>query len=264
MSAMDDRVSVLSDPPLRDVGDAIINARAAGDFVTIDGRCRVEYDGRTTSQFGFGDRHIVLKPDGTTLVHSDEKRKPVNWQPPGAKYTAMMTEDDSLVVHSERSSPNETLDIEFTNVYAMTRIAMRDEAEFNLVGTEEDVQDHLMENPGPISEALGEEFVPLESERSVPVGSIDIFGRTESGSTVVVELKRRRVGPKSVDQLRRYVEDEADKGDHDELTGVLVAPSVTDSAREMLEEHSFVHVPFDPDDAASEIGVQLNKQLSDF
>ncbi|PSQ48622.1 endonuclease NucS, partial [Halobacteriales archaeon SW_6_65_15] len=42
------------------------------EMVTVFGRCTVEYEGRAASTLGPGDRLVVLKPDGTVLVHTDE------------------------------------------------------------------------------------------------------------------------------------------------------------------------------------------------
>jgi len=42
-------------------------------------RCKVFYEGRAKSQLEEGDRLIIIKPDGTFLIHKDKKREPVNW-----------------------------------------------------------------------------------------------------------------------------------------------------------------------------------------
>ncbi len=247
---MDDRVTVLTDPSLLEAGNLLINGRDRGDYITLIGHCRVEYDGRATSTLGYGDRHLTLQPDGCVRVDTDEDREPVNWQPPGADYTARMTDNESLHVHAKRTNPTETLDIEFTDIYFITTTEMRDEADFTLVGTEQDMQDYLMDNPEPISEALGEPFTPLEAEYSLDSGDVDVFGRTDSNDVVVVELKRRTVGPDAASQLLRYV-DEVSKSESC-VHGVLVAPSVTDGAQAVLDEHGFIHVPFSPEDTKSE------------
>lgn len=259
---MTERATVLTDPSLHETGDFIINARAANEYTTLMGRCRVEYDGRATSTLGFGDRHVTLQPDGCVRVDTDEDREPVNWQPPGAEYTARITDDETLHVHAKRTSPSETLDIEFTNIYFATRTTMQDEADFTLVGTESDMQDHLMEDPEPLSAALGDQFIPLEAEYSLDVGNVDVFGRTASDEAVVVELKRRHVGPKAVDQLTRYVTALEDQ--EDPVHGILVAPSMTDNAREQLEDHEFIHVPFTPEDADTMPNRPHDKSLSEF
>ena len=247
MSA-DTKTTVLQSPTLSDAGNELINARDAGELITIIGQCRVLYAGRGGSDLESGDRHVMMKPDGTVIVHSDDLFKPRNYQPPGAEYTARLnTGGDELIVHVERKkgSTVETIDIMFSKIYALTTTGMEDDAELNLVGTEQDMQAYLMENPNILVEKLGEGFRIIESEHSIEVGNIDIFGRDGSGTPVVVELKRRRVGPKAVDQIRRYV-DEYKKIDPD-VIGVLIAPGVTDSALDMLEGHGFHFIEFQLD-----------------
>ena len=60
---------------------------------------------------------------------------------------------------------------------------------------------------------------------------MDVWGYDSEGRPVILELKRRRVGPDAVSQLRRYVESvDAD------VRGILVAPSITDRAEQLLAE----------------------------
>jgi len=73
--------------------------------------------------------------------------------------------------------------------------------------------------------------------RATPAGAVDIYGGDADGRTVVVELKQRRVGPDAVGQVDRYVGAlERDLHDDTEIRGILVAPSITDRARELLAE----------------------------
>lgn len=41
--------------------EPVLTTRAT---ITIVGHCEVEYDGRASSYLGFGDRLVILKPDG--------------------------------------------------------------------------------------------------------------------------------------------------------------------------------------------------------
>ena len=43
-----------------------------GDTITVQAECEVEYDGRAASSLPPGDRHVMLKTDGTTLVREDD------------------------------------------------------------------------------------------------------------------------------------------------------------------------------------------------
>ncbi|PSP51500.1 endonuclease NucS, partial [Halobacteriales archaeon QH_7_68_42] len=73
------------------------------------------------------------------------------------------------------------------------------------------------------------------------------YGEDRDGRTVVLELKRRRVGPDAVGQLGRYVDAlERDLHAETEVRGMLVAPSVTDRARRMLAERGLEFVALAP------------------
>jgi hypothetical protein len=224
--------------------EALVQFDAAverGDVITLFGRCTVEYDGRATSSLGPGDRLVVCKPDGTILVHTDEKRKPVNWQPPGCEHAASVR-DGRLRVVSTRSNPDERLAVTFEQVYQLSALDVTDERDLQLRGSEEDLRRYLLDNP----DVLEDGFEPLETERESTAGPMDIFGEAADGTPVVVELKRRRVGPDAVSQLDRYVRAvAAELGDGAAVRGILVAPSVTDRAAELLSSSGYDHVAVD-------------------
>jgi RecB family endonuclease NucS len=253
-------VRTLRSPTPRDALAALTDAVEAGAMVTVHGRCRVDYDGRAASELGPGDRLLVLKPDGAALVHTDEGRTPVNWQPPGSDHAASVR-DDALRVRSTRESPDERLDVTFSEVYQLTAMDAADDSGLSLVGSEADLREAVLDDPTLVADW----FEPTATERETSAGPADLFGRDGAGRPVVVELKRRRVGPDAVGQLRRYVDaverelgvdrDDAverevgvdrDSLDVPPVRGVLVAPSVTDRAADLLAEHGFDHVALDP------------------
>jgi len=211
-------------------------------MITVFGRCSVEYDGRAASSLGPGDRLLVLKPDGTALVHTDEGHQPVNWQPPGSTHD-VGAEDGRLWIESHRTGPEEYLDVTFESVEYVATVAVTDPAELSLSGTEADLRDRVLESPGLIESG----FEPLATERSTPAGAIDVYGEDSEGRGVVVELKRRRVGPDAVGQLDRYVRALGrDLHAEREVRGILVAPSATDRARDLLAENDLEFVALEP------------------
>lgn len=213
-----------------------------GALVTVFGRCTVDYEGRAASELGPGDRHLMLKPDGTALLHTDEGQKPVNWQPPGCEHDCRV-EDDAFVVESIRSSPDERLTITFSDVALVASFDPTDEESIELIGTEADLKQRILETPDLVEAG----FRPLATERETPAGAVDVYGEDREGRTVVLELKRRRVGPDAVGQLNRYVEAlERDLHADVEVRGMLVAPSVTERAKAMLAEEGFEFVPLTP------------------
>lgn len=213
-----------------------------GDLVSIFGRCTVEYDGRAASTLDSGDRLLLLKPDGSALVHTDEKRTPINWQPPGCEHHASVR-DGRLRVRSVRSTPSETLDVRFSSVEQFCAYNITGGRDVDVVGSEEDLKRHIVENPDCIEDG----FEPIETERETTAGAIDVFGRDVDGRPVVLELKRRRVGPDAAGQLQRYVEAvEAEHPDGTSVRGILVAPSVTDATKDVLDRNDAEFVSISP------------------
>nr|WP_254282334.1 endonuclease NucS [Haloarcula salina] len=213
-----------------------------GALVTLFGTCTVEYEGRAASSLGPGDRHVMLKPDGAALVHTDEGQQPVNWQPPGCDHSVTV-DDGTLVVRSTRSTPDESLEVAFETVAHAAAFDVSDSADLALTGTEADLKERILETPALVEEG----FTPLATERETAAGAVDVYGEDSEGRTVVVELKRRRVGPDAVGQLGRYVEAlERDLHADSEVRGVLVAPSVTDRARQLLARKGLEFVAVEP------------------
>lgn len=246
MTAEDPKTAprTIADPSATAAATFLTNAIDRDALVTCFGRCTVEYEGRAASELASGDRHVMLKPDGTALVHTNEGQKPVNWQPPGCEHDTRV-DDDALVIESTRTSPAERLAVSFSDVALVAAFDPTDEEAIELVGTEADLKRRILADPA----LLDPGFTPLATERDTPAGAVDIYGEDDEGRTVVVELKRRRVGPDAVGQLNRYVEAlERELHTDTELRGILVAPSVTERARSLLAEEGFEFVPLTPRD----------------
>ena len=260
-------VTSLHGPSHREALWELEDAFERGDLITVFGRCTVTYDGRAASELGVGDRLLVLKPDGAALVHTDEGREPVNWQPSGSEHHAAVR-DGRLRVRSTRTAPDETLTVRFEAVHQLSAMSVTGGRDLTLHGSEADLRTRILERPDLIEPG----FEPRETERPSNAGPMDIFGVDGDGTPVVVELKRRRVGPDAVGQLARYVralreELGAESGEEPRaedsrgsaeigrgvspesdpvVRGVLVAPSVTERAAERLADRGFDHVALEP------------------
>ena len=212
-------------------------------LTTIYGRCRVEYDGRAASSLDWGNRLVVLKPDGTVLVHTDSGQKPVNWHPPGCTHDGHLV-DDHLHVESVRSNPDERLLVVFEAVDQIVTYDGSGERDVTVTGTEEDLRDRILDSPNILEPG----FEPRATERNTSAGAVDIFGTDSDDHAVAVELKRRRVGPDAVSQLNRYVEAlESELHAERTVRGILVAPSVTDRAQDLLDRRGLEFVSLSPD-----------------
>lgn len=244
----------LRNPLNREALELVENAIQSSRMLTLVGSCEVDYDGRASGYLAEGERLTLLKPDGTVLVHQNQDSDPVNWQPAGSRASVSLYEE-KLKLESTRSSPDETLEVLFHEVYHASAYSLTDGVDLALRGQESQMQERIMNEP----EVIEEGFRSLEKERESEYGRIDIFGRDSEGNPVILELKRRRVGPDAVDQLQRYVEDYREKG-YGDVRGVLVSPSVTDSARERLEARGLEHLELEPESMAP----QRTKSLDEF
>lgn len=228
-------VVVLSRPDahtLRDFLDTeLASFSLAHRLIQVVGRCRVEYRGRAESTLDWGDRVVMLKPDGTLLIHNPAGLKPVNWQPPGCRFRAFL--DQALVaLEARRKRPAEVVQVMFDRVEMASSLPLQDGATLALTGTEFDVRDALRAHPGLVEEG----FVPWARERQSERGPMDLYGEDRQGRRVVVEVKRTRAGIAEATQLWRYVEQERRKRSVD-VRGILVAPAASERARLLLRDH---------------------------
>ncbi|GAA0471102.1 endonuclease NucS (plasmid) [Halococcus dombrowskii] len=235
-------VSTLTDPTLKDAHNLINTGFEHGEMITLVGKCEIDYDGRASSHLPPGERLVILKPDGTLLVHGNEQRKPVNWQPPGSTHSAHLS-GDCLIIESVRTSPHEELDIMFQMVAQASRFGLDGVSEFNLEGSEEDLRQRILADP----DILETGFSAMATERETSAGPIDIYGQDADGTAIAVELKRRRVGPDAVGQLNRYVEALERNRPGKSVRGILVAPSVTERAKQLLASENLEFVSLTPE-----------------
>jgi len=214
---------------LAEAAERIRMAIRSKEFLVIVGRMEVNYEGRASSTLGSGDRVLMIKPDGSVLIHRPTGYEPVNWQPPGSKIEVLL--DDRLVIEARRVKPREILRIIFSKIYDVSSYKLRDEAEFAMYATEEDMRKAILMKPSIIEDG----FKPIERERKAgDVGFIDIFGVDSAGRLVVVEIKRRNATSEDVKQLVRYVEKiEEEFGKRPRA--IIVAPGVQRSAARELE-----------------------------
>jgi len=231
-----DGVRILRDPdPEAALGflQAEIQGLAArrGHLVQAVGECEVRYQGRARSDLHRGERLVLLKPDGTLLVHTASKAKPVNWQPPGASFAAAL-EDGQVVLTSSRAKPEEIVRVAFSVVHLLVSLPLRDGAGLDLLGSEDDIQALLFARPALVEPG----FVPARRERKTKRGLYDLDGRGSDGRRLVVEVKRTTAGVSEAQQLWRYVE--RLRRNDASVRGLLLAPRVGEGARSLLAEHA--------------------------
>ncbi|WP_281168018.1 endonuclease NucS domain-containing protein [Deinococcus peraridilitoris] len=58
-----------------------LHLRVGGCLVQIAGECEVLYHGRAMSMAEAGNYLVIIKCDGSVMVHGPKSVKPINWQP---------------------------------------------------------------------------------------------------------------------------------------------------------------------------------------
>jgi endonuclease len=207
--------------------------------IVIMACCKVKYEGRARSKLGSGDRMIIIKSDGSFMVHQDINLEPVNWQPPKSNCKASFKKG-LLLLEGSRRNPPERLQVEVHKSYMASYFIGEDNKDLELTGYEEDMRDMIFRSP----ELIEEGFRPSNREYQTSNGFIDVLGKDVDGNLVVLELKSRRAGINAVKQLKRYLDDFSDHKKF--VRGILVAPSVTDDASLLLEEFKLEFKSLDP------------------
>ncbi len=208
-------------------------------LIVISSYCSADYHGRAKSRLGFGDRLMVIKSDGSFLIHQDRGVEPVNWQPPGSKCRVMI-KDDRVFVESSRRKPHERLEVEIKKAYFVSYQLCHDIHELEVAGHEEDMCSLIFESPDIIEKG----FRPMAKEYATSNGFVDILGKDKNGLLVILELKSRKAGVSAVRQLRRYINDFKD--DRHGVRGIIVAPSITHDALELLKEEGLEFRSLEP------------------
>jgi endonuclease len=222
-------------------------------------RCSVDYEGRLSARLPSAIRLIMVKADGSVLIHSDGgSYKPLNWMSPpctlredGPRWTVTGKSGEQLIITIEE-------------------IVM--DAEYHL-GTDpglvkDGVEAHLQELLAIHIDTLGAGWRLVRREYPTAIGPVDILCRDPNGAILAVEVKRRggtgssaptavarhwavevkRVAElAAVEQLTRYVE----LLNRDPLLapvgGILAAQTIKPQARTLAEDRGMRCVVLDYD-----------------
>ena len=239
--SVDAKVSTVESPESIVAANKIINAVSRGDIITIHASCSVLYEGRAESTIAEGDRVVMIKPDGTVLVHGDEGYQPINWQASGSDVKAEIDGDGNLLIIGVDS---EYLEVNCYAVYTVTLFDNTDKAELHVRGTEAEMHERILDDPQLVESG----FHDLEHEKKFPFGRVDVFGYDSDGVPVIVEVKRRSANRDHVHQLYTYLKEYKERYSED-VRGVLVAPDCTDFIAEVLNAYDLGFVPLDPLDS---------------
>lgn len=201
-------------------------------------RCEVRYSGRLNALLPESVRLVLLKSDGSVLVHADSGGyKPLNWMTPP---TVIEEEPGVIVVRKRAGKTEDRLEIRISEVLSDLDVPMDEIAGLEKDGVERHLQEALADRP----EWIEEELRLVRREWSTEIGPVDLMCRDCDDGWVAVEIKR--LGTiEAVEQLTRYLgfirADPAKGG----CRGILAAQRFKPQAITLAESRGIVCVEVD-------------------
>jgi RecB family endonuclease NucS len=227
-------------------------------------KCSVDYAGRLSAHLPLAMRLLIVKADGSVLVHSDGgSYKPLNWMSPPCRLAEAGTE---WIVTGKSG---ETLTVHLEEVISDSSFALGEDP--GLV--KDGVEAHLQELLAAQLHVLGNGWRLVRREFPTAIGPVDLMCRDAVGISVAIEVKRRgeidgsnstedagsgrgshvaveikrHAGIDAVEQLTRYLE----LLNRDPLLapvkGVLAAQTIKPQARTLAEDRGIRCVVLDYD-----------------
>ena len=198
----------------------------------------MEYAGRLSAHLPLATRLLLLKADGSVLVHSDSlSYKPLNWMSPPCILTVIEPEQeqaDAGVIEIWKVAQAKTADL---LVISLHEILHDSEHELGIdPGLQKDgVEAHLQKLLAENIELLGDGHRLVRREYMTAIGPVDILARDAEGAAVAVEIKRRG-DIDGVEQLTRYLELMNRDPHLAPVTGVFAAQEIKPQARTLAQD----------------------------
>jgi endonuclease len=166
-------------------------------------RCAVDYAGRLSAHLPLATRLLLVKSDGSVLVHSDGgSYKPLNWMGPPCRLRVTTDDPDAPEVWTvQHAKSDDRLVIRLHEVLHDSQHDLGVDPGLVKDGVEAHLQALLAEQV----EVFGEGFTLVRREFPTAIGPVDLMLRNRSGGAVAVEVKRRGEID-GVEQLTRYLE----------------------------------------------------------
>jgi endonuclease len=194
----------------------------------IVARCEVAYTGRLQALLPEALRLIMIKSDGSVMVHADTGGyKPQNWMTPP---TVVEEEDGLIVVRKRAGASEDRLDIRIMEMVSDVRHDMGEAGALEKDGVEADIQELLADAP----EWCGEGFRLVRREWPTDIGPVDLMCRDDEDEWIAVEIKRV-ANIDAVEQLTRYLERIRLDPGLSSCRGVLAAQMIKPQARVLAQ-----------------------------
>jgi RecB family endonuclease NucS len=216
--------------------------------------CSVDYAGRLTAHLPKARRLLMLKGDGSILIHSETgSYKPLNWMNPPCNYSTHEPDEEQLgngVKEIWRVSQAKTADILWVQIYEIhTDINHELGKDPGLI--KDGVEAHLQELLAAQIELIGAGSQLVKREYMTPIGPVDILAKDSSGQSVAIEIKRRGEID-GVEQLTRYLELMNRDAALSPVRGIFAAQEIKPQARTLAEDRGIECLILDYDQMRSE------------
>ena len=204
----------------------------------IVARCEVRYTGRLTAVLPEALRLLMIKSDGSFMVHADTGGfKPSNWM---TAPTVIEEEPDRIVVRKRAGATEDQLEILIAEVVSDVTHDMGEAAALEKDGVERDLQEALAAAP----ENCGEGFRLVRREWPTDIGPVDLMCRDGEDEWIAVEIKRIATID-AVEQLTRYLARIRLDPAMASCRGVLAAQAIKPQARVLAESRGLHCVEVD-------------------
>ncbi|RKS19361.1 hypothetical protein DFO58_1846 [Arthrobacter sp. AG1021] len=212
-------------------------------------KCSVDYEGRLRAHLPLATRLIMVKADGSVLIHSDGgSYKPLNWMNPPLTLREGSPDEEAAALGSvttwtvASAKTDDRLIIQFHSIEHDSAHELGNDPGLIKDGVEADLQRLLAEQ----IELLGAGHKLIRREYMTAIGPVDILARDGEGATVAVELKRRG-DIDGVEQLTRYLELLNRDPLLKPVSGVFAAQQIKPQARTLAEDRGIRCLTLDYD-----------------
>ena len=171
-------------------------------------KCSVDYAGRLSAHLPLATRLLLVKADGSVLVHSDSlSYKPLNWMSPPCTIAVIEPEAEQAeagVIEVWKVAQAKTADLLVISIHEILHDSAHELG--HDPGLQKDgVEAHLQKLLAEQIELLGEGTRLVRREYMTAIGPVDILATDAAGGSIAVEIKRRG-DIDGVEQLTRYLE----------------------------------------------------------
>ena len=171
-------------------------------------KCSVDYAGRLSAHLPLATRLLLVKADGSVLVHSDSlSYKPLNWMSPPCTIAVIEPEAEQAeagVIEVWKVAQAKTADLLVISIHEILHDSAHELG--HDPGLQKDgVEAHLQKLLAEQIELLGEGTRLVRCEYMTAIGPVDILATDAAGGSIAVEIKRRG-DIDGVEQLTRYLE----------------------------------------------------------